>query len=73
MRLAHIADRIATDIYTRPIDHEVRLSAVIRDACDQATYSDLPCSTLDRLADMVERRLNGDRFARWRLDLALQR
>lgn len=67
MRLAHIADRVATDIYTRPINHDVPISAVIRDVCDHATYGDLSASMLDRLADMVERRLNGDRFWRWRL------
>jgi len=65
MRLAHIADRVARDLYTRPIDPWRPGASVmrhacydaLRDACDLATGSDLSTSLLDRLADMVEARL----------------
>lgn len=57
MKLSHIADRVAADVYTRPINPNTSTSAVVRDACDIATGSDLSTSMLDRLCDMVERRL----------------
>ncbi len=57
MKLAHIADDIAADIYTRPIHPTRSQASVILDACDTATGGGLRASTLDRLVDMVERRL----------------
>jgi hypothetical protein len=57
MKLAHIADRVAMDIYTRPISTIYSTPHVVRDACVTATGGDLSTSMLDRLVDMVERRL----------------
>jgi hypothetical protein len=60
MKLAHIADKVAADIYTRPmLQFAVCRDAVIRDAADFATGGDLSTSMLDRLCDMVARRLAG--------------
>ena len=72
MKLAAIADRVARDIYTRPINHHLHTDFVIRDACDLATWGELPPRTLDRLCDMVRNRLFGDRFFRWRMEEAHQ-
>lgn len=66
MKLAAIADRVARDIYTRPINHHIHLDSVIRDACDLATWHELPTRTLDRLCDMVWQRLYSPRRWRWR-------
>jgi hypothetical protein len=57
MKLAHIADKVAMDIYIRPINPNVSTTSVVRGACDAATAYVLPQSALDRLCDMVERRL----------------
>jgi len=57
MKLAHIADRVAKDVYTRPINPDISTSAVVRDAADMATGGDLSTSMLDRLCDMIEARL----------------
>jgi hypothetical protein len=45
------------DIYIRPINPNVSTASVVRGACDAATAYVLPQSALDRLCDMVERRL----------------
>jgi len=66
VKLGPTADRVAADLYTRPINHNLWQETVIRDACDQATGSDLSASVLDRLAYMVMRRLHADTFWRWR-------
>ncbi len=57
MKLAHIADKVAMDVYTRPINPNVPQAEIVRDACDLATGSDLSTSMLDRLCDMVKHRL----------------
>ncbi len=57
MKLAHIADQVAADIYTRPIHPTRSQASVILDACDTATGGALSPKALDRLVDMVERRL----------------
>lgn len=58
MKLAHIADRVAADIYRQPICHEISTETVIRFRADIETGSDLSCSDLDRLCDMIKARLN---------------
>ncbi len=57
MKLAHIADTVAKDVYTRPINPDISTSAVVRDAADMATGGDLSTSMLDKLCDMIEARL----------------
>ncbi len=62
MKLAPTADKIAAKII--PAVLERRLSPTweaLRDNCDIATGSDLPPSLLDRLTDMVERRVRAAR------------
>jgi hypothetical protein len=58
MRLTHEADRIAKDVvaYVRR-GEPVPTWRQLRDDCDLSTYSDLAPSILDRLTDMVERRV----------------
>jgi hypothetical protein len=61
MKLAHIADRIAADIFepamlTAPPNSLDR--DLTRDACNHATGGELSPRLLDRLADMVEWRLD---------------
>lgn len=73
MKLAAIADRVARDIYTRPIIYTVPQSTQIRDACDIATGGELPPSTLDRLCDMVHARLHDKRFWGWRHEVLWRR
>lgn len=68
MKLTHIADKVAADIYRQPIDPDKRTADAVRDACGGYTAGDLSMSMLDKLCDMVERRLNGPRFWRWRLE-----
>jgi len=64
MKLAAIADAVARDIYTRPINPWRGTYEAIRDACDIATGSDLAPRLLDRLTDMVEARVqNPTRYA----------
>jgi hypothetical protein len=57
MKLAHIADKVAADLYRQPINGWVSQLAMIRNTCDRATCRNLSISMLDRLSDMVERRL----------------
>lgn len=66
MKLAAIADKVARDIYTRPIHPDIPGDTVIRSACDLATGGDLSYSMLNRLCDMVHARLHSDRFWTWR-------
>lgn len=57
MKLSPIADRIAADVYTRPINPWVRTSAIVQDAVDRATGLELSLSVRNRLCEMVELRL----------------
>lgn len=58
MKLATEADRIAASAVAAVKRGEpVPPWETLRDCCDLATYGDLPPSLLDRLADMVERRV----------------
>lgn len=57
MKLAQTADHVAASLYVKPINPWVSQSELIRDACDIATGGELSPSMLDRLCDMVQRRL----------------
>jgi hypothetical protein len=57
MKLAHIADKVAADVYRRPISNVISQREIVRYACDLATDQELSVSMLDRLCDMVQRRL----------------
>lgn len=59
MKLAHIADRVAAEFHRGvPCNPYLGGYDAIRDACDGATGGELSTSMLDRLADMVARRLD---------------
>jgi hypothetical protein len=70
MKLADDADRVATRIYHQPLHPWRYEEGAIRDAADLATYSALTTLQLDRLCDMIHKRLHSDnlRWQRWRLD-----
>lgn len=57
MKMAHLATRIARGLG----DYDWSPDAV-RDACDEATGSELAPRALDRLTEMVERRLSRPDF-----------
>ncbi len=53
MKLAHIADKVAADIYTKKINPHVSTHDVVRDACDMKTTAERSEEALAAIKDLI--------------------